>query len=229
MSYDPSFYSRRKALSRASAQVVLGDLIPLLKPRSMLDVGCGTGSWLSVAREMGVEHVVGIDGSSVPESLLELPAECFVAQDLNNELAVSRRFDLAMCLEVAEHLSPGRGEGLVAELAASSDAVLFGAAIPEQIGTHHINCRWQSYWSRLFEAHGYSRLAFVQQRFWHDRRVNVVYRQNAAVYLRRSRYSAEQWETLSAQLGGANFPVDVVHPELYMLYLNQLRNQFAAA
>jgi SAM-dependent methyltransferase len=226
MSYDEAFYSRRRALSRASAEVVLGDLIAALKPKSMIDIGCGTGSWLAVAKERGVDRVVGIDGGTVPAHLLEIAADAFVTQDLNLPLQVNGKFDLAMCLEVAEHLGAERAEGLVAELAERSDCVLFGAAIPQQIGTNHINCRWQSYWKGLFQAQGYVRLSYVQERFWHDRRVNVVYRQNAGLYLKKSRFDTARLEALSIPLGSQGGLVDVVHPELYLLYLNQLKGQF---
>lgn len=228
MSYDEAFYARRRALSRASAEVVLGELIATLKPRSMLDIGCGTGSWLAVATALGVERCVGIDGSTVPANLLEIAPEAFVTQDLNQPLQVNGKFDLAMCLEVAEHLGAERAEGLVAELTERADCVLFGAAIPQQLGTHHINCRWQSYWAGLFQAQGYVRLGYVQDRFWHDRRINVVYRQNAGLYLKQSKFSAAKLEMLGLRLGGAGGPVDVVHPELYLLYLNQLKSQFRA-
>lgn len=220
MSYDENFYSRRKALSRQSAEVVLAPLIEVLKPASMLDVGCGTGSWLAVAGELGVSQRLGIDGGTVPRDQLEIPETSFVAQDLNQPLQHQGRVDLAMCLEVAEHLAPERGESLVAELVERSDAVLFGAAIPEQIGTHHINCRWQSYWAQLFAQHGYRRLNYVQDRFWADRRINVVYRQNAGLYLKRSRYTATRWNLMQLLLGSEHPLIDLVHPELYLLYLS---------
>lgn len=223
MSYDENFYIRRKALSRASAELVLAPLIETLKPASMLDVGCGTGSWLAVASELGVASVQGIDGSTVPREQLEIPESSFSAQDLNQALQHRGRVDLAICIEVAEHLKPERGESLVAELVERADAVLFGAAIPEQIGTHHINCRWQSYWATLFARHGYRCLNFVQERFWHERRINVVYRQNTGLYLKRARYTGAQWDLLLLDLGNENAVIDLVHPELYLLYLSHLK------
>lgn len=228
MAYDEGFYARRRALSHASAAAVLGELLAVLRPQSMLDIGCGTGSWLAVAGQLGVPKRFGIDGGSVPAHLLEIPQDCFLASDLNQPLPVAGRFDLALCMEVAEHLRPERAESLVAEIVRSADCVLFGAAIPRQIGTHHINCQWQSYWRGLFSQHGYVRLGFMQERFWHDRRINVVYRQNTGLYVHRDRFNEPAWADKLAQLGRQDGLIDVVHPELYELYLDQLRHRLAA-
>lgn len=228
MAYDEGFYARRRALSHASATAVLSELFGVTQPRSVLDIGCGTGSWLAVAGQLGVQHRLGLDGGSVPAHLLEIPASSFVATDLNRPLPITGRFDLAICMEVAEHLQPERAESLVAEIVRSAECVLFGAAIPRQIGTHHINCQWQSYWRDLFKQHGYVRLSFMQDRFWHDRRINVVYRQNAGVYVHASRFEDPAWAERLSRLGRQDGLIDVVHPELYELYLDQLRHRLAA-
>jgi hypothetical protein len=65
----------------------------------------------------------------------------FVTHNLEATLPLRERFDLAMSLEVAEHLTPGRAESFIQELCGVSDCVLFGAAIPGQGGTNHIHER----------------------------------------------------------------------------------------
>jgi hypothetical protein len=48
-------------------------LFEVFTPKSMLDIGCGLGTWLSVAREMGVQDVNGIDGAWLDKTRLRVP------------------------------------------------------------------------------------------------------------------------------------------------------------
>jgi hypothetical protein len=50
-----------------------------------------------------------------------------------------KRFDLAISLEVAEHLPEGSAGALVSTLIEAAPVVVFSAAIKGQSGTNHIN------------------------------------------------------------------------------------------
>src|SRR5437763_2020830 len=54
--------AREEEVTRASARRILNLLFDYGRPNSILDVGCGRGIWLQVAREMGVDKVRGVDG-----------------------------------------------------------------------------------------------------------------------------------------------------------------------
>ena len=96
------------ANSKTSAQIVLNHVLNLIPGvESVVDVGCGTDVWLSVLKEKGVKTIQGYDGNWVlGAEALAIPRECFSAVDLNKSFEVDRRFDLAMSMEVAEHLAP---------------------------------------------------------------------------------------------------------------------------
>ncbi len=106
--YDKKFYETNYPDSKTSAQIVLNHVLNLVpEVESVVDVGCGTGVWLSVLKEMGVKTIQGYDGNWVlGAGALAIPRECFSAVDLNKSIEVDRRFDLAMSMEVAEHLAP---------------------------------------------------------------------------------------------------------------------------
>jgi hypothetical protein len=133
--------------------------------------------------------------------------------ELEESLRLNRRFDLAICLEVAEHLSGGRAASLVDDLCALSDCVLFSAAIPGQGGTNHINEQRQSYWAALFAERHFSLCDVVRPRIWNSRAVEWWYKQNAFLYVA---------DTLMSEMDARIFrtpstlPVDAVHPELAM-------------
>ena len=102
--YHSEFFDRQRDGSRRSAVIAVPLLIDLFEPRSVLDVGCGTGVWLSVFQEHGVEDILGIDGPWIEQRQREIPDVFFRECDLTQPVALERTFDLALCLEVAEHL-----------------------------------------------------------------------------------------------------------------------------
>ena len=120
-------------------------IIDLVNPRSVIDIGCGTGTWLSVFKDHNIDDLKGVDGDWVKDELLLIPKACFIAHDLTQELQIEQRFDLAVSLEVAEHLDKQYARNFVSTLVKLSSVVLFSAAIPFQGGTHHVNEEWPDF------------------------------------------------------------------------------------
>jgi SAM-dependent methyltransferase len=212
--YQAYFYANRYQQTVQAAGRILDLVLPRLPPvRSALDVGCGVGAWLSVLREKGVADVLGVDGAWVDEKLLKIPVEKFRRADLSRPLNLERRFDLAICLEVAEHLPPERADGFIAELAGAADFVLFSAAIPFQGGYGHVNEQWPSYWAGRFAARGYAVRDWVRPRLWTDVSIPVWYRENLLLFVAERRLA----ELAPAPDGAADgpMPLDLVHPEAY--------------
>jgi SAM-dependent methyltransferase len=207
-SYTSEFYKKMSGLSYLSATNVLPVLFERLKPKSIIDVGCGTGTWMAAAKRLGVPFVAGIEGPWLTKEDLFRPDIEIAIQDLEKPLAVDQRFDLCMCLEVAEHLSPERAGSLIADICRIADAAFFSAAIPQQTGRHHINCRWQTYWADLFAQQGRIAVDVIRQRFWGKRDVAWWYQQNALLYMAEDKAKALGYEPLERRL------VNIVHPEM---------------
>ena len=147
MTYDLAFYELESQVARESAEVVL----PWLFARhpqiwSVIDVGCGTGAWATQAGLLR-RAAYGVD-LGVP---LDLTTCIYVDHDLTGGYDCVA--DLAICLEVAEHLPAESAEPLVRGLA-QAELVLFSAATPGQPGVGHINCQPHTYWHALFADHG---------------------------------------------------------------------------
>ena len=208
--YGQSFYRQRHQRTSLSASVIVDHLLTMIPvPRSVVDVGCGVGSWLRVFEQRGVEEVLGVEGpwiSSVPEEELAVPRGKIVIHQLETPLDLGR-FDLAVSMEVAEHLPASEAPAFVASLSRLSDLILFSAAIPGQGGVGHQNEQWPEYWAGRFRAHGYSAFDLIRPALWTDDRVSVWYRQNALVYARG--------ESARALPGVASPVHGLVHPELF--------------
>jgi SAM-dependent methyltransferase len=180
--YDEDFFGRQLDGSLNSARVIIPVVLSLISPTSILDVGCGQGAWLRVFQENGIDSVCGIDADYVNTSGLLIPREKFIAADLSQLEQINGHFDLAVCLEVLEHLPPDSGARIVKMLTGAAPVVLFSAAIPRQGGTRHINERWPSYWRCLFEQEGFRLLDPIRPKIRDDRRVMYYYRQNILLF-----------------------------------------------
>jgi SAM-dependent methyltransferase len=204
--YTTRFYSSQRDRSRSSAEAILPTVIQAVRPGSVVDVGCGVGTWLSTVRAIGVDDVLGLDGAWVQQDSLEIPAERFQAVDLRQPIGIDRRFDLALCMETGEHLPTERSAGLVNDLVGLAPVVLFSAAIPGQGGADHINEQWPDFWADLFAGHGYECVDAIRWRHWTDEQVEFWYAQNAFLYVDRDRMSLD----LAAPVG---LPLRIVHPD----------------
>lgn len=204
--YNDNFYRGQRERSAASAEVVIPIVRRLVEPMSVLDVGCGVGTWVDSWHKAGLADVLGVDGEYVDRSLLQCSPEQFQSHDLKTPLLVGRRFDLVTCLEVAEHLPSGYAATLIESLVRHSDVVMFSAAVPRQGGTHHVNEQWPSYWAALFEKHNYKPYDAIRPEIWYEDDVEWWYRQNIILFASESAASR-----LGLQTGRA--PLDIVHPE----------------
>jgi cyclopropane fatty-acyl-phospholipid synthase-like methyltransferase len=61
--YPKQFYEVRDEGSAASARVVLGLLYKFYRPQSVIDVGCGRGTWLAAAESLGSTTLSESDGT----------------------------------------------------------------------------------------------------------------------------------------------------------------------
>jgi SAM-dependent methyltransferase len=187
----------------------------------VVDVGCGIGAWLSVFQEQGVNDVVGVDGDYVPAASLLVSARDFTAHDLETPLRLDRTFDLAVSLEVAEHLPASSADNFVDSLCRLAPLVLFSAAVPGQGGRAHVNEQWQSYWARRFAKHGFSPADVVRPRIWDDPEIPWWYSQNTLLY-----GSEEAWSARPELRPEGPLMLDVVHPRMF---INELTTPELAA
>lgn len=149
--YDDWYYDK---IDRGAPELYnrLADtLLHVRSPASVVDVGCGTGIMLKPFADAGVA-VQGIEGSR--SAIRRSPVgDRIVRANLERGVPDLGRFDVCLCIEVAEHLSPRSASPLVAGLVRLSDLVVFTAS--QGGGMGHLTIQPKSYWCKLFALHGF--------------------------------------------------------------------------
>lgn len=227
--YTKNFYEWQQEGSLLSARETIPVVFKYIQPQSVVDVGCGVGTWLSVFKEFGVRDCLGMDGEYVDQAMLKISPSEFVPRDLKKPLEVNRKFDLAVSLEVAEHLPQDCAENFVEALTNLAEVILFSAAIPFQGGDGHINEQWQDYWVALFEKKGYMVIDCLREKIWNNEKVKAWYAQNLFFFVDKealANYPKLEEEYKQRK----NHQLTLVHPGTYTRvvtwYQQQLRRMY---
>ena len=176
-------------------------------PKSVLDIGCGKGTWLKVVSECGIEDFLGVDGVEVINDNFLVSKESFFYQDLREQWDLNKKFDLAICLEVAEHLPEESAVNFIYSLILHSNTIIFSAACPHQGGQGHINCQWPSYWQEIFNNYGYACFDEIRPIIWNYDFPEYWYKQNIFVAKKDEKIAGTEERILP-----------LVHPVLYESY-----------
>jgi len=215
--YKDDFFAGMEDANLSSARVVIPLALQFVQAKSVIDIGCGQGLWLRACMESGIEDVVGYDGEYVDREKLSIPKEKFIAANLEQPLQLGRTFDLAVSLEVGEHLTDGASRTFVKNVTSAAPVILFSAAIPGQQGVHHINEQWPDYWEARFKEQGYVPVDCLRHHVWNDKRVSFFYAQNVMFYIKESELA--RYPKLDEEIKrGHGVALPLVHPYLYTYY-----------
>ena len=215
MNYPESFYNKEGINSQRSASKIIEILQNFFSPKSVLDVGCGVGSFLKECYDNGVKDIMGIEGEWVKETQLLIPKDKVANCDLTESFDLRRKFDLVLCLEVGEHIDEIYSNQLVSDLIRHADIIAFSAAIPFQHGLHHVNLQWPSYWAEKFSQRGYLPFDIVRWLVWDDFNVASHYRQNLIVYIKKEKIGEYIPKLPEMTNLFTRTPISVVAPDQY--------------
>jgi len=164
--YDREIY--KEVIQEAPQAFQLANLIiNRWQPKSIIDLGCGTGLYLWPFKN---RKTLGIDISpeAFDDYVRRLPKEQLIIGDLTSPWIIGQidtvkktmdveKWDLALCIETLEHIEQQYADQVVKNLCSLSDLLIVTAAGPGQAGTNHLNLQPLSYWEEKFSQHGYKR------------------------------------------------------------------------
>lgn len=142
--YSKKFFAQRKSLAWR-IPIICDAIIEVLKPKSVIDIGCGNGDLVKGFNDRSIT-AFGVEGTFNSWYGINGNKNIYI-HDLRLPYNIDiRKFDLAICFEVAEHIEPEYVDIFLDNLCLVSNKILFSAAGPGQKGIYHHNCQPREYW-----------------------------------------------------------------------------------
>lgn len=150
--YNEAFFEKR--LKHREWQKQVGaTLCRLFQITSVVDFGCGLGSYLEGFKIVGAEvkgYELGYEQAKkyiAPEVVGHV-----LRGDVTQSIREERKWDCSFSIEVAEHIPPQHSDTFVKNLCVNSDRlIIMSAAPPGQGGVGHINCQPFEFWIEKIE------------------------------------------------------------------------------
>jgi glycosyltransferase involved in cell wall biosynthesis len=171
--------------------------------------------------------VFGVDLEAVDPADLEIDPDLMLTADVGRKLDLHQRYDLVVCLEVAEHIDAQFADTVVDNCVRHADLILFSAAMPGQQGFRHINEQPPRYWAERFRRHGYVVLDLIRPLIWDDPQIPVWYRQNILLFAKDG--STQLAALRAVPAAAAGFPMALAHPDYMRWFSTQAQIATAEA
>ena len=162
--YSPLRMHSYHLLAKEDAPAVVRSLREVFPhARVFVDVGCGSGAYAHEINSCGL-IALGCEKSRVGRCMAKIQGVDVRAFDLGRpdpvplpkmSAGMPPTFDIAYCIEVAEHLPADLGDRLVRLLCELAPTVVFTAAQPGQGGAGHLNEQPGRYWEERFRRLGF--------------------------------------------------------------------------
>lgn len=157
--YNDDFFSWHLTYAREYSIKTMDWYIDNFKPNSVIDFGCGIGSYLESCYNKGVEKFVGYDiGGEYAKKYTPTFLHNYIHYlDCTEPIVTDQKYECVITFETIEHIDPNGNEIFIENLVNATDKnsgkILFTGATPEQDGCGHINCREKSFWIKMFHNH----------------------------------------------------------------------------
>jgi SAM-dependent methyltransferase len=226
---DENFYTPPRLLyndnminSLKSAREVIPMIHSIFNINNAIDLGCRNGEWLLALKEKGCGYVIGVD-IQPPNELLLINVANYIQFDLSNIFINNMKYDIAISLEVAEHIPKEFEKNIITSLINLSDIILFSAAIPCGGGEGHINEQPQSYWAKMFITLGYTPID-LRPLIWGNDNIRYWYRQNMVLYIRNEK--VQSYKLLKCYIVNDITTLDIIHPKTFYDRIKRIKNEY---
>jgi cyclopropane fatty-acyl-phospholipid synthase-like methyltransferase len=154
--YNDEFFLWHLTYAREYSMKTMDWYIDAYKPTSVVDFGCGIGSYLESCYNKGIKNIAGYDIGGeyaqkyTPDFLYPFIEYC----DCTKPIKTQQKYECVISFETIEHIEPSGTNVFIENLVNATDfdkgRILFTGAPPEQEGCGHINCRDKQEWIEIF-------------------------------------------------------------------------------
>lgn len=185
---DNAFYARDIRTDRQHTYKSIVDCCMNLFPatRSVIDFGCGS-AWMLYyfMRDYSCE-IKGIEPNELAKVYMSAEVRDFIdIQDLRDPLRLWKKFDLALCLEVVEHIIDSYSDTVISNITKGAPILVFSAASPGQGGSEHVNERFFEYWMEKLLLANFEFcpvLTLAAKNFLKEARIKSWYANNISIF-----------------------------------------------
>ena len=188
--YSPKYYQTMvEPYARKSVPQMAQSIVDTFHPKSVVDVGCGSGALLVALRKLGIHHLLGLDCAEAGLDMAQARGLDTRKFDITTDkLLYSAYYDVAVSMETAEHLPASAADRYVELLCSLAPVVIFTAAPPGQGGIGHLNEQPPEYWIGYFKARGFQPLEELVSAWrpaWRAAGVADFYTNNLMIFQRK--------------------------------------------
>jgi len=153
--YTEKYYKRHFDQYRTWENLIGKHIYDIFKPSSIVDLGCGVGSYLEGAFQNGCKDICGIEISyeKAQKYIVDVIKPFIACGDITKSLNLDRQFDCVVSFEVGEHIEPDGTDAFIDNLTnLCKQYIILTAAPPGQPGTGHINRREKKFWIKSIQT-----------------------------------------------------------------------------
>lgn len=181
--YYEEFWENYKKLTDIPSIKIVDAILKVCSPLSVIDYGCGTGYFIREFIKHGINDVKGVDGPHIDDNMLVIgEKEKIIRHDITKPLDLGRKYDIALMLEVAEHIPSEFEDILFNTLFTFSNTIVFSSVNNPMSGTHHVNCHPEEYWDNKFIKANYKKYDYIRPLISGDDDIPPYYRENIIIY-----------------------------------------------
>ena len=132
-------YKHSKSVHNMKAPtIIVEEILKHFSPKKVIDLGCGLWTFVKVFQEHWVD-AYWVNWERIEKDKLFIEENYLIIKNLEKYFDFEKKYDLAISLEVAEHIDEKFSDNFIKTITSCSDYIVFSAAIPWQWWQNHIN------------------------------------------------------------------------------------------
>lgn len=133
---------------------IFGYLLTKYEVKSVIDIGAGYGHNLKWFSDWGLCNVKGVEGMREYVDKFLIPGAAIEHDFTKGPAPIAQPFDLAISTEFVEHVEEQFIPNYMPAFQLAKIAMITHAE-PGQAGHHHVNCKGDNYWVKVFSQYGF--------------------------------------------------------------------------